>query len=97
MFKIEGLDALQKQLKQAEKAFAELDGDIADVRFDPHDPSSIEQAIQQVNDAVDEKVAPYTGNEMVMSVAEELKENARAEILERAAQARLNPEDDDDD
>jgi len=29
MFKIEGLDALQKQLKQAEKAFAELDGDIA--------------------------------------------------------------------
>lgn len=97
MFKIEGFDTLQKQLKQAEKAFAELDGDITDVRFDPHDPSSIEQAIQQVNDAVDAKVAPYTGNDMVMSVAEELKENARAEILERAAQARLNPEDDDDD
>jgi len=34
---------------------------------------------------------------MVMSVAEGLKENARAEILERAAQARLNPEGEDDD
>lgn len=95
--KITGLDALERQFKEVEKAMKELDGDIADLRFDPEDPASIEQAIQNLNDAVDAKVAPYTHNDMVMSIADELKENGRAEILERAAASRLNPEAGNDD
>lgn len=94
--KITGLDALQRQFRELERALRDLDGEIANVRFDPEDPSSIERAIQQLNDAVDEKVRPYGRNEMVQSIAEELKENGRAQILERAAAARIAGELSDD-
>lgn len=94
--KITGLDALQRQFKELERALRDLDGEIANVRFDPEDPSSIERAIQQLSDAVDEKVRPYGRNEMVQSIAEELKENGRAQILERAAAARIAGEISDD-
>lgn len=91
--KITGLDALVRDMKELEKAVAELDGDIARVSFDPHDPQSIEQAIQQLYTAIDDKVASYTQNEMVVSIAKELKETGRNNILERAATARLEGED----
>ncbi len=94
--KITGLDSLQRQFKELERALRDLDGDIANVRFDPDDPGSIERAIQQLNDAVDEKVRPYGRNEMVQSIAEELKENGRSQILERAAAARLAGDSSDD-
>jgi hypothetical protein len=71
------------------KAVAELDGEIASVKFDPDDPQSIEQAIQTLNSAIDAKIAQYSRNDMVTSMAEELKENGRNAILERAAAARL--------
>lgn len=92
MFKITGLDSLSRELKDAQRAISQLDGDIANVSFDPNDPASIERAISQVEQAVDEKVAPYARNEIVTSIAEELKENAREAILERAAAARLEDE-----
>lgn len=89
MFKMTGLDALSRELNDAQKALSELDGDLAQVSFDPEDPASIERAIQQVETAIDEKIEPYSRNEIVVSIAEELKENARETILERAAAARL--------
>lgn len=95
--KITGLDALQRQLKELERALRDLDGGIANVRFDPDDPGSIERAIQQLNDAIDEKVRPYGRNDIVQSIAEELKESGRAKILERAAAARIAGDLSDDD
>jgi Mg/Co/Ni transporter MgtE len=91
--KISGLDALARQLGEVEKAVAELDGDLAHVKFNPEDPQSIEQAIAQLNATIDEKIARYSHNDMVAAIADELKENGRSAILERAAEARLNPDD----
>jgi len=90
--KIKGLDALQRKFKELEKAAAELDGDLAEVKFDPHDPQSIEQAIQQLNAAIDERIAGYERNDIVAAIVEELKENGRQAILDKAAAARLEAE-----
>ena len=93
--RITGLDAFTRKMKELEKAAADLDGEIAYLTFNPHDPLSIEQAIQEFNSAVDERVANYAHNEMVVSIAEKLKENGRNRILERAAAARLEGEDEE--
>lgn len=45
MIKITGLDKLQRGLAEVQRAMSHLDGELATVRFDPHDPSSIEAAI----------------------------------------------------
>ena len=91
--RITGLDALSRKFRELEKAVAGLDGDIARVSFDPHDPQSIEHAIQDVNSAVDEKIHGYGDNEIVVNIAEALKESYRSAILERAASARLSGQD----
>ena len=57
--RIEGLDGLVKSLDGLQHALESLDGDIANVSFDPYDPESIERAIQKLFSAVDEKVARY--------------------------------------
>ena len=90
--KITGLDALTRKIKELEKAVASLDGDIASLTFNPYDPQSIERAIQELNAAIDEKVAGYAPKKIVASIAEELKENCRNTILERASAARLEEE-----
>ena len=87
--KITGLDALSHNLRELESAVSDLDGDIAQVSFDPHDPQSIEHAIQEVNLVIDQKIRDHVGNEMVSNLAEALKESYRTGILERAAAARL--------
>jgi ferredoxin len=45
MLKISGLDSLTKELDDAQKALADLDGSIGSVSFDPSDPADIERAI----------------------------------------------------
>lgn len=62
MFKITGLDKLQKNLKDAERALSELDGELGVVNFDPNDPASIEGAIQSVNRMIDERLGEYSSN-----------------------------------
>ena len=93
MFKIEGLDKLQKELKQAEKAFQELDGEFGQVRFDPHDPASISGAIQSMERMVDERIGQYANNELVAPMIEATKEEFRDAIIAKASQARLEADD----
>ncbi len=90
---IEGLDELARNLDELQRALGDLDGDIAHLSFDPHDPESIEQAIQQFCSAVDEKIAGYGNNEILLDVADEFKEAGRSAIIEQAAAARLADED----
>ena len=73
---------------------SELEGEIAEVKFDPFDPQSIEVAIQQFEAEIDEKASGYSGNEMVQGIIADLKEIGRDSILERAATARLEQKDD---
>ena len=89
MFKISGLDQFTRQLEQAQQALAELDGDLGVVNFDPHEPASIEAAIQEVEILIDSKIAPWANNPLVQQVAEGMKEHYREVIIERAASTRL--------
>lgn len=93
MFKITGLDQLTKQLEQAQQAIGELDGELAAVSFDPNDPASIDAAIQQANASLDAKVAAWADNPLVAQVAEGMKEQLRESIIQRAAAARLEGND----
>lgn len=86
---IKGLDELMRKMKELELATAALDGDITSVGFDPHDPQSIELAIQSMEAAVDGRVSDYSKNDMVQNLIGEVKERYRQAILDRAAAARL--------
>ena len=93
--KTTNLDALVHNMKELEKAVADLNGVIAHFTFDPYDPQSIEQSIQKLYAAIDDKVTSYAHNKMVGNIAEKLKETGRNKILERAAAARLKGEDEE--
>ena len=56
---LKGLDKLQRQLKDAQEVLQRLDGELCTVNFDPHDPASIEQAVQQVETVIDEAVGRH--------------------------------------
>jgi hypothetical protein len=86
--KITGLDTLQKNLADAQKALAALDGELGSVNFNPHDPSSIEAAIAEVERMVDERLGAYASNPIVGPLAEQMKEKYREGILAKAAEAR---------
>ncbi|HCD6627824.1 TPA: hypothetical protein NDU38_000968 [Pseudomonas aeruginosa] len=95
MFKITGLDKLQKDLKDAQRVLSELDGELGVVNFDPSDPVSIEPAIQSVNRLIDERLGEYSANPIVGPLAEQMKEKYRETILQKAAEARLNSDEDE--
>ncbi|MFJ5295629.1 hypothetical protein ACIQAL_03755 [Pseudomonas sp. NPDC088368] len=86
---LKGLDQLQRQLKEAEAVLKALDGDLCTVNFDPTDPASIEEAVQQVEAVIDERIGRYASNPIIEPLAVEMKERYRSEILERASAARL--------
>lgn len=90
MMKIRGLDKLQKNLKQLERAMAELDGDLTTVSFDPADPQSIEIAIQNMEAEIDKRIGTDANNNLVAGLADQLKEHFRTAILEKAAAARTS-------
>ena len=93
MFKISGLDQLTKQLEQAQQAIEEIDGELGTVTFDPNDPASIDSAIQQANATLDAKVALWANNPLVAQLIEGVKEQFRESIIQRAAAARLEGND----
>jgi len=90
---LKGLDDLKRKLQELQKVADGLDGNIANVSFDPHDPQSIDLAIQRMEAAVDEKVGDYRGNNMVKDLALAIKERYRQAIIDRAAEARAGKED----
>ena len=87
-----GLDQLQRDLAQASTAFASLDGEIATLQFDPADPSSVEVAIAEMEQAIDGRLASYQGNAIVANVASQLKEQYRSQLLDRVDEARAQEE-----
>ena len=88
MIKISGLDALAKQLDDAQQAMGELEGELS-VSFDPNDPASIEAAIQDVEGIIDAKILPWASNALVGQMVAGVKGQYRQAILDRAAAARL--------
>jgi hypothetical protein len=91
---LKGMNELARKMKELERAFAALDGEITSVGFDPNDPQSIELAIQQMEGAIDERVGDSSRNDMVHGIVTEMKERYRLAILERAAAGRTDAEGD---
>ncbi len=82
-----GLNKLQRDLEDAQRALRSLDGEIATIKFDRDDGGSVRRAIRQMETAVDKKVAPYGRNALVAKVADVTKQSFRKQILERAKKA----------
>lgn len=93
--KITGIDELQKQLREVERASEALNGSY-DVHFDANDPASIENAIQEACSMVDERSSGYATNPMVSPLIEHMKENLRQQILDSAEQQRQESGQDGD-
>jgi hypothetical protein len=88
MFKIEGLDKLQRELKEASSALKSLNGNIATVHYDPDNATSVQAAIRSMERAIDAKVARYQRNPLVADLASQMKKEYRAEITTQAKNAR---------
>jgi hypothetical protein len=89
MMKITGLDELSRELTEAQTALESIDGELGSVNFNPHDPASIEAAIQDVEAMIDSRLGAYSSNQFIGPMAEEMKEQYRQGIIDRAAEARL--------
>jgi hypothetical protein len=90
MFKIDisDLDKLQRELQEAQAAFAALDGEIAILKFDPDDRVSVESAIHQMETAIDRKIEPYRNNPMVATMTAKLKQSYSDAIWQKATVVR---------
>lgn len=91
--KVTGFEAIKKKTDQMAKFAEEIDGGLASVSFDPADPESIEAALQQISDAIDEKTKSYERNDWIQNLAAQLKEHARNSVIEKAAAARMDNRD----
>jgi hypothetical protein len=89
MFKITGLDKLTHDLEQAQKAMANMDGEFGTVNFNPHDPASIDAAVQDVERLIDEHLGRYSENPIVGPMIDAMKEQYRTAIFDKAASARM--------
>ena len=83
MLETGGLDKLTRQLEEASRVFKSLGGELARVTVVPGDQASVQAAIQQVEMAIDQKAAPYRGNDLVESMVEQLKKRYRDELIKR--------------
>ena len=81
MCEIDGLN--KRQLEEASRAFKSLGGELGHVTVEPGNQASVQAAIVQVEATIDQKAAPYRGNELVDSMVEQLKKRYRDEIIRR--------------
>ncbi len=86
---IRGLDKLQRDLTEAEKALKELNGTLGSVAYDAHDPLSIEQPITKMHQEIDARVGSYASNPIVRPIVDQFKETVRQRIIDKAVEKRL--------
>ncbi len=89
MIKVTGLDRLTRQFDDARKALANLGTELGTVKINPHDPASIDAAIQQIEATADRRLGAYTSNPIIGPLADQMKVKYRQGIIDRAAAARL--------
>ena len=77
-----GLEELQRDFEQAQRALASIDGEIATLRFNPNDPASVQGAIRQMERAIDSKTSSYSRNQLVAKLVQGAKDAFRKKILE---------------
>lgn len=94
MIRITGLDKLSHDLKQAREALTGLNGELGTVKFDPDDPASIEAAIISMESIIDGRLGSYGSSPFIESLKDNMKEQYRRGILEKASEARARGNDD---
>lgn len=57
-----------------------MDGKIADLRFNPDDPASVEAAVTSIEAEIDRRLAPFGDNATAVAMAEDLKRRYAAGI-----------------
>ena len=88
MFKIEGLDKLQKELDEVSKSLNALSGQVSSLQFDPGNEASVAAAVRKMEASVDAKVARYRNNPFVKELTADIKKQYREEILKQAREAK---------
>jgi hypothetical protein len=87
-FQIRDLEELSRRSEELKTAFIQLKGKICEVHFDPSKPHQVQAAIQTMERAVDERLSEFPDNPLVQQFATGAKEKIKAEILNRASEAR---------
>lgn len=85
---ITGLDKLERDLKEFEKAISSLDGEIGNVQFDPDDKASVDRAVRDMKTMIDRRVGRFRNNAMTRDLIKELKRGFEKEIRTRTSSAR---------
>ncbi len=93
--KIQGLDQLTKQLQEIERFTSDIDGTLGEVKFDPFDAESIEHAIVAMENMIDQKAQNYASNSMITDLVHNMKVGYRQQIIDKAAEARLENNEED--
>jgi hypothetical protein len=89
IFKINGLEKLQKDLLDAQMAADALNRTKIEVEYDPLVPASVESAMAKIEQTISEKTARYRGNALVELAAKGLTRQHQENILARVSAARL--------
>lgn len=84
MFEIQGLDKLQDELADLQQFMSELDGELGVVSFDSADSKSVDDAVEEMEKMVDNKVLKYSSNATVMNMVGEIKANLKQQIISKA-------------
>lgn len=80
MFEIKGLDKVEAELAQLQQFMKELDGEMGTVSFDSENPESVVDAIQEMEDMVDNKAQKYSSNPTIMEMVAGIKNNFKQQI-----------------
>jgi hypothetical protein len=83
-------DELARTLAEAGEGLKALQDEVIEAGFDPDDPTSVQAAIQHVEDTIDAKVARFRGNALVREAADQIKAECRANILQQVEAASTN-------
>lgn len=96
VFEIKGFDELGKTLNELQKLTNELDGELGVIQYDPESAESIELAIVEMERMVDKKFENYATNAVARNMADGIKQAYRQMILDKASEARVNRENEED-
>ena len=84
-FKLTGLSEVTRNMEQLKRA---LDGAVAKLSFDPFNRQDVERVLREIQQKIDLKMAPYISSPGAREIAEQLKEEYRKAILQKADESR---------
>jgi len=78
------LKKVQREFQEAGEALEALEVEIGTIRVDPNDPQSLERALEEMKQTVDQKIACYRENQLVKTVAEKARGVFEEQLREQA-------------